>query len=906
MNTLLRCICITFLLLAGLPGVAQEPPPDPVLHLELGTMTTDSAPDEQHVLMLELTLEAEPEELPASGQAMAEQCPPKTLILELKLLAVDEYSESLTSLSGDATDQAGEGPSPILVLELNTMLEDMPADTPTGESLTARLAENPAMLLLELEPMSGDALSQLSEERWAEEGFWDKETTLVLELDTIAPDNFAGGPDTLLLQLEALQGGAAFRQISDFSSQLLASYAPSLIGHWRLIEGEGQTAWDYSDNLNDGTIHNLYWTSDGLQFQDGYIEVPEDLSLDAEEALTMTAWVYLDDVAASQRIFGKLAPSQQLGYLLEMQPYLAGFQNLSGLMVEAQKGGLTPIIYDEDRNSDTDLWETIPAKSWTHLAVTWERGGDMIGYVNGVEVGRAVASDTPIGSGNKNPLFIGAAPFDLQDSAETHGVLADLRLYDVPLSAAAIKTLVTGWGTTSPQEEGSDGTGGADGAGGTGSGGGALLPSQVDLALEGDNPEFEITEDVLNSLTAEGVDQKIVDVLRTFQDQRFQGTANNQYVLITAVRDVLFETSLKDPLQNLPKNKDGSFTITKGFLDELDIPADLKTALRKLQGTSYSTPEKLVNAVKMQVKKVVQNTVRKHLVKHARVQQEFMITDALLNKLNPDARDKLNDLKHKRYLSEEAFKKAVDEKLGAGGFEQQQDLLNNAEVQNEFVVTDDVLAVWPADLRNGLWTLKEHRFLNETDFEETVKTQLLMEYADALKAAERDDGKFVVTDQLLEDWEDWDELPETLRKSLNVLKNQEFADKDAFDNAVKAKFGESVFAAYQDQVLTAASKKAFVIDNQTLKQMEQAGISEDARKKLKKLKGRTFPDDVKFTEAAKAEIGAVNFSDAVKSKVIQHAKVDYNMKSQRASRSSSSRESQIKRNRRRGKKKKNL
>lgn len=120
---------------------------------------------------------------------------------------------------------------------------------------------------------------------------------------------------------------------------------------------------------------------------------------------------------------------------------------------------------------------------------------------------------------------------------------------------------------------------------------------------------------------------------------------------------------------------------------------------------------------------------------------------------------------------------------------------------------------------------------------------------------------------------------------------------------MKLKLGESEFNAQKGPLLKAAGRKAFVIDNQTLKQMEQAGISEDVRKKLTRLKGRTFPNEGTFAEAAKAEVGGANFSDEVKTTMIQQATKEYSPKSKTKATSSETRESRVKRNLRRGRRK---
>lgn len=420
MHTLRHIFCITILLLAGLPCLAQEPPVDPELLLELGAMTTESDPaDEEHALMLELNMDPEgrawleQEMLPGTDGTQPGQ--PGTigrLLLELSPLSAPPGLGSDPDVTADFT-AAHPG---VLLLDLSAMTTDQF----TEEELAALTEQNSGLLLLELD-QSFDGNDP------------DRQTqspdTLLLELalnaDAVTPDN----QDTLLLVLEAIEGGPALRPLNDADSQLLLSYAPFLVGHWRLTEGQGPTAWDYSDYEHEGALSEqlqLGWTADGLQFGQGYIEVADEAALNVQEAFTMSAWVYLQDVMQDQKILGKLAPDRASGFLLRVLD-----------------GRLCPMIWDAAESAYADLWGSIPADTWTHIAVTWNRGRDLIGYMNGAEVGRIRASARPVGVSD-TALMIGANPLDAA-SAPVHGVVVEVRLYETQLPATAIKLLAAGW-----------------------------------------------------------------------------------------------------------------------------------------------------------------------------------------------------------------------------------------------------------------------------------------------------------------------------------------------------------------------------------------------------------------------------------------------------------------------------
>ena len=71
-----------------------------------------------------------------------------------------------------------------------------------------------------------------------------------------------------------------------------------LVGSWNMDEGTGTTAYDGSDEGNDGTlIHDPKWTTgksgSALQFDgvDDYVDCGNDESLDITDAITIEAWV---------------------------------------------------------------------------------------------------------------------------------------------------------------------------------------------------------------------------------------------------------------------------------------------------------------------------------------------------------------------------------------------------------------------------------------------------------------------------------------------------------------------------------------------------------------------------------------------------------------------------------------
>jgi hypothetical protein len=214
--------------------------------------------------------------------------------------------------------------------------------------------------------------------------------------------------------------------------------ASNQMGYWKFDEGSGSTAADSAaaGYANHGTLQgDTSWTSDvaptnfanpyALSF-DGtgdYVEVPHNNSLNPVKELTLAAWVKLADPNNDQKVVGMSTASA--GYVLGV----GGNQ-------------LRPEIWDSDGQVYNLGAGSISANTWTHLAVTWQTGGDMIGYVGGTEVTRIAASAKPIGS-TTMPLRIGVAPWDT-GAYGVNGLIDDVRVYNRVLSPAEIQALADG------------------------------------------------------------------------------------------------------------------------------------------------------------------------------------------------------------------------------------------------------------------------------------------------------------------------------------------------------------------------------------------------------------------------------------------------------------------------------
>ena len=149
---------------------------------------------------------------------------------------------------------------------------------------------------------------------------------------------------------------------------------------------------DSTSNHNDGTDTNLDTShlvdgliGKGIQL-DGTlslqnIKLANTTSLQATTYGTFTgsAWVKLNDVTSNQKALAFMEPTgpPKLGYAL-------GIQN----------GKIYPEIWDTAQNHPTFQAGTLSVGQWAYLAVTYDKNGQLIAYINGVQVGSTPPSVT--------------------------------------------------------------------------------------------------------------------------------------------------------------------------------------------------------------------------------------------------------------------------------------------------------------------------------------------------------------------------------------------------------------------------------------------------------------------------------------------------------------------------------
>ncbi len=153
-----------------------------------------------------------------------------------------------------------------------------------------------------------------------------------------------------------------------------------------------------------------------------HLEIGDDpaLELNAVDGFTLEAWVYRDPADRCETVIGKDFTSS----------YWLGFCN-DTIRFYTRTGGA-----DDMQDGTT----AVPANVWTHIAVTWEAGGQRRYYINGDLDHTGPAGAAP--GDNSFPLLIGSNPGTDFAGADFAGQLAEVRLWNVARTQNEIRRTI--------------------------------------------------------------------------------------------------------------------------------------------------------------------------------------------------------------------------------------------------------------------------------------------------------------------------------------------------------------------------------------------------------------------------------------------------------------------------------
>ncbi len=200
--------------------------------------------------------------------------------------------------------------------------------------------------------------------------------------------------------------------------------------HFPMDSFQGGQVEDRSGNDHDGTVFGNAETTagkvgQGIRFDgiDDVIEVANAPALSLRNAVTASAWVYLEESAAA------------------VQRVIHGGENTWGLFVK-KNSAYFYVDSSDDGGARRTVSSPIPLRQWVHLAGVYS-GTKLSLYVNGNVVAEALSSRNINISGDA--LTIGGNP----PRQYFTGMLDDIRIHDIALSDSEIqehaKALIGSW-----------------------------------------------------------------------------------------------------------------------------------------------------------------------------------------------------------------------------------------------------------------------------------------------------------------------------------------------------------------------------------------------------------------------------------------------------------------------------
>jgi plastocyanin len=207
-----------------------------------------------------------------------------------------------------------------------------------------------------------------------------------------------------------------------------------LVGYWSFDQGNGTTAYDSSGNHNDGTIYGATWT-DGkfgkaLSF-DGIndsVVIPGSASLQISDAITIAAWVKLEQVPAEAYGFIIGGGYSYVAYAYVADP--AGVRFNFG----RESGGVGDDLQQENwKTYGIDL-PYLPYNQSYYVVWMYDSSGYTTIYVNG-----NLYANTTLMSG-KMDIFDGKVT--INDDAKLHkGIVDEVRIYNRTLNQQEVRAV---------------------------------------------------------------------------------------------------------------------------------------------------------------------------------------------------------------------------------------------------------------------------------------------------------------------------------------------------------------------------------------------------------------------------------------------------------------------------------
>ena len=230
---------------------------------------------------------------------------------------------------------------------------------------------------------------------------------------------------------------------SDFSTVATENYTFDTIGDeekglgpvlWlRFDEGYGTTAFDSSEQGNDGTITDATWTNSGKFDKALDFDTPGDVvtvtqsasvNLSGKSAYSISAWIYPHSDGGGD-VGGEIIDKGTNNYFRVDSEGADGYLDVEGKLDL------------DDTDANLNIADAIRVNRWSHIVMTYEDDGDdeITIYINGVNMGTSVSSGigSPSDDSGDNLLIGGDA------NATFDGFIDEVIIYPYARSAAQVK-----------------------------------------------------------------------------------------------------------------------------------------------------------------------------------------------------------------------------------------------------------------------------------------------------------------------------------------------------------------------------------------------------------------------------------------------------------------------------------
>jgi len=205
----------------------------------------------------------------------------------------------------------------------------------------------------------------------------------------------------------------------------------SIVGLWLLDEGKGDTVKDSSQNGNDGKLMNGPKWGQGkfgkaIEFDgsDDYVEIPDSVELNPENALTVMAWI-------KPSSFPGYSPVIDKEWAEVKRQYSFGYPSdkRMGLWFDNQAGT------EDSIRATTVLVEG----TWYFIAATFDSGKVQI-FVNGnLENSKTSATVTSLRANDTASLCLGGE----KTGRDLNGTIDEVAIFNVVLTEDDIKSIMT-------------------------------------------------------------------------------------------------------------------------------------------------------------------------------------------------------------------------------------------------------------------------------------------------------------------------------------------------------------------------------------------------------------------------------------------------------------------------------